>query len=119
VNEVYLKRLYDRCHIKSGNPSSPKKFEMEGLHNRHFKPRSKMEWSLSRKFLTPYSNPFLSRNHHSLSSISLWKALKNPFKESLQYILHFFPNPTIPILVEIDFLVKYEIYLLQKSSNLS
>jgi hypothetical protein len=33
VNVVYLERLYDRRHIKSGNPSSPKKFEMEGHHN--------------------------------------------------------------------------------------
>jgi hypothetical protein len=42
-----LERLYDRRHNKSGNTSSPKKFEMEGLHDHQFEPRSKMEWSLS------------------------------------------------------------------------
>jgi hypothetical protein len=106
VNEAYLEILYDRHHIKNGNPSSPKKFEMEGLHNYQFEQRSKMEWSLSWKFLTPSSNPFMSRNHFSVSSSSLWKALKNPFKESLQYLLRSFPNPTVSILVEIDFLEK-------------
>jgi hypothetical protein len=111
VNEAYLERLYDHRHIKSRNPSSPKKFEMEGLHNHEVEPRSKMEWSLSWKFLTPSSNTFMSRNHFSLSSSSLRKALKNPFKEFLQYLLHSFPYPIISILVEIDFLVKCGIYL--------
>jgi hypothetical protein len=43
VNKAYLERLYDHHHTKSGNSSSPKKFEMEGLHNHQFEPRSKME----------------------------------------------------------------------------
>jgi hypothetical protein len=47
-----------------------------------------------------------------ISSSSLWKALKNPFEECLQNLLHSFPNPIVSILVEIDFLVKYGIYLL-------
>jgi hypothetical protein len=81
VNKAYLERLYYCRHTKSGNSSSPKKFEMEGLHNHQFEPRSKMEWSLSWKFLTPSSNPFMSRNHFSLSSRSLRKALKNPFED--------------------------------------
>jgi hypothetical protein len=46
VNEDYLEKLYDRHHIKSGNLSSPKKFEMEGFHNHQFEPSSKMEWNL-------------------------------------------------------------------------
>jgi hypothetical protein len=33
MNEAYIERLYYHRHIKSGNPSSPNKFEMEGLHN--------------------------------------------------------------------------------------
>jgi hypothetical protein len=43
VNEDYLDRIYDHHNIKSGHPSCPKKFEMEGLHNHQFEPRSKME----------------------------------------------------------------------------
>jgi hypothetical protein len=115
VNEGYLERLYDHHHIKSGNPSSPKKFEIEGLHNRQVQLRSKREWCLSWKFLTPSSNPFMLRNHFSLSSSSLRKALKNPFEEFLQYLLHSFPYPIISLLVKIDFLVKYGIYILHFS----
>jgi hypothetical protein len=39
VNEAYMERLYYRRHNKSGNTSSPKKFEMEGLHDHQFEPR--------------------------------------------------------------------------------
>jgi hypothetical protein len=102
---------YYLCHTKSGNSSSPKKFEMKGLNNHQFEPRSKMEWSLSWKFLTPSLNHFMLRNHFSLSSSSLRKALENPFEEFLQYLFHSFPYPIISILIEIDFLVKYGIYL--------
>jgi hypothetical protein len=42
VNEVYI-GLYSRRHDKSGNPSSPKKIEIEGLSDHQIKPRSKME----------------------------------------------------------------------------
>jgi hypothetical protein len=68
VNEAYMERLYYHHHNKSGNTSSPKKFEMEGLHDHQFEPRSKVEWSLSWKFLTTSSNPFMTRNHFSLFS---------------------------------------------------
>jgi hypothetical protein len=39
VNGAYMERLYYRRHNKSGNPSSPKKIAMEGLHNHQFKLR--------------------------------------------------------------------------------
>jgi hypothetical protein len=42
-NNAYLERLCDHRYTKSGNSSSPKKFEMEGLHIHQFEPMSKME----------------------------------------------------------------------------
>jgi hypothetical protein len=88
---VLMERLYYHRHTKSGNPLSPKKFEMDGLYINQFEPRSKLEWSLSWKFSTPSSNPSMSRNNFSLSSSSLRNVLKNPFVEFLQYLFHF-PN---------------------------
>jgi hypothetical protein len=61
----------------------------------------------------------MSRNHFTLSSSSLRKALKNPFEEFLQHLFHSFPCPIISILVKIDFLVKYGVYLSPFPSNLS
>jgi hypothetical protein len=63
-----MERLYYCCQNKSGNASSPKKLEIEALHNHQFEPMTKMEWSLSWKFLTTSSNPFMTRNHFSLFS---------------------------------------------------
>jgi hypothetical protein len=80
VNEDYLERLHDYHHIKSGNPSSPKKFEMEGLHNHQFEPRSKMEWSLSWKFLTPIIKSSYVKESFLIIFKQLMKALKNPFE---------------------------------------
>jgi hypothetical protein len=57
--------------------------------------------------ITPSSNPLMSRNQFSLSSRFSWKALENPFKESLQYLSHSFPYWIISNLVKIDFLVKF------------
>jgi hypothetical protein len=82
---VLMERLYYHCHTKIGNPSSPKKFETEGLYINQFEPRSKMEWSLSWKFPTPSSNPSMSWNHFSLSSSSLRKVLKGISSISLSF----------------------------------
>jgi hypothetical protein len=48
-----------------------------------------LKWNEAWKFLTPSSNSLMSGNHSSLSSSYLWKSLKNPFEESLQYLLSF------------------------------
>jgi hypothetical protein len=53
--------------------------------------QGQMEWSLSWKFLTPSSNLFMSRNHISLSSSSLWKAFRNLFNISfIPFQIHMF-----------------------------
>jgi hypothetical protein len=70
VNKVYI-GLYSRRHDKSGNPSSPKKIEIEGLPDHQIKPRSKMESSLFWKFIILSSNhiyvkesiPFIMEQH--------------------------------------------------------
>jgi hypothetical protein len=79
VNEDYLERLYDRHHIKSGNPSIPKKFEMEGLHNHQFESSSKLEWSLSWKFLTP----IIKSSYVKESFLIIFKQLKEGFEKSI------------------------------------
>jgi hypothetical protein len=112
VNEAYMERLYYLRHNKNGNPSSPRKIEMEGLHNHQFEPRSKMEWSLSWKFLFPSSNDLYVKESILIIFKQLMEGLENPFKEFFQYLLHSFPNPPISFLLAIDFLVKNGTYLL-------
>jgi hypothetical protein len=79
VNEAYIEGLNSRCHDKSGNLSSPKKIEMDGLHDHQIRPMSKMECSLFWKFLILSSNhryvkksiPFIFKQHVEV--------LENPF----------------------------------------
>jgi hypothetical protein len=101
-----MEGLYYHHHNKSGNPSSPKKIEMEGLHNHQFKPRSKMEWSLSWKFLILFSNHLYVKESIPFIFKQSMEGFENPFKESFQFLLHTFPRPSVSCLLSIEFLVK-------------
>jgi hypothetical protein len=112
VNEAYMERLDYHHLIKSGNPSSPKKFQMEGHHNHQFKSRSN-----GMELILEIPNSIFKSLYVKESYLIIFKQLMKGFQESLQYLLHSFPNPHVSIFVEIDFLVKDGIYLLWNSSN--
>jgi hypothetical protein len=87
---------------------------MEGLHNHQFKPRSKMEWSLSWKFLISSSKHLYVKESILFIFKQLMEGYENPFKESFQFLFHTFPKPPVSFLLPIEFLVKNETSLLPK-----
>jgi hypothetical protein len=78
-----------------------------------------MEWSLSWKFLIVSSNHLYVKKSILIIFKQLMEGFETPFEESLQYLLHSFPNPLVSFLLAIEFLVKNGSYLLRKSSNIS